>query len=332
MSSPAFCHVPFDSSMQNFAPNNAPLALGRDASSDLYLYQERQAIDVVVSSFSFKMGPPCAATLVVDVRFLPDPRSLEDVYPHITGRHPAVEDFITCGDEFGPFFQELTRNVTGMVQSGMAQSTSPRSPNRVHIAVGCTAGRHRSVFVAEKLSSWLLCNADVASTNVRVCHRDLVDAGGKATCAGLDMRACDQMTGEFDDDNTVFDMEVEMGCGGATSISCSVTTESTLQAGLSDDDHESLSPVPSDAKSCSPSLDDLTHLQSAPVPITYCAETRSLMSSDRVLSRSCNNVLGSVLGNGLSKLKNLREKRATGSQEAMSRSCSWGQFQEPTPF
>eukprot|EP00960_Hanusia_phi_P030161 748417-Hanusia_phi.AAC.1 len=121
--------------------------------------------EVIVSSFSFKTGTP-NADLVVDVRFLPDPRTLGNEAPDIDGTHSQVEEFIRARSSFDCFFEQLTENVASVVGD-----LKDRGSERVELAIGCTAGRHRSVFVAERLARWLREN--VAADNVRVLHREI---------------------------------------------------------------------------------------------------------------------------------------------------------------
>mmetsp|Transcript_49188 Transcript_49188/g.100434 ORF Transcript_49188/g.100434 Transcript_49188/m.100434 type:complete len:235 (-) Transcript_49188:43-747(-) len=123
--------------------------------------------EVTVSSFSFKTGLP-SANVVLDVRFLPDPRHLEEYNPKITGKHCDVEQYIRSHNCFEPFFNVLKQKVDAVLQDGQA-----RGLPRIWFAFGCTAGRHRSVFVAEYLSRWLRDYYHL--TKITVKHRDLVE-------------------------------------------------------------------------------------------------------------------------------------------------------------
>mmetsp|Transcript_21329 Transcript_21329/g.48174 ORF Transcript_21329/g.48174 Transcript_21329/m.48174 type:complete len:217 (+) Transcript_21329:1612-2262(+) len=121
--------------------------------------------EVVVSSFSFKTGAP-EANLVVDVRFLPDPRPLEQQTPSLTGKDSLVEDYIREKCCFDSFFAVLKQKVSPIVGDLLG-----RGQQRIEFAFGCTAGKHRSVFVAECLAEWL--RQEVGINNVRVLHREL---------------------------------------------------------------------------------------------------------------------------------------------------------------
>eukprot|EP00293_Proteomonas_sulcata_P019434 CAMPEP_0184289836 /NCGR_PEP_ID=MMETSP1049-20130417/2203_1 /TAXON_ID=77928 /ORGANISM="Proteomonas sulcata, Strain CCMP704" /LENGTH=235 /DNA_ID=CAMNT_0026596779 /DNA_START=20 /DNA_END=727 /DNA_ORIENTATION=- len=122
--------------------------------------------EVVVSSFSFKTGLP-PANLVLDVRFLPDPRQLEEEDPYLTGKHNLVEDFIKNHGSFEPFWRQLQDKVLFLLHE-----FSRRGHSKVGLAFGCTAGKHRSVFVAEALANWLREQMQGA-VNVQVLHRDM---------------------------------------------------------------------------------------------------------------------------------------------------------------
>lgn len=126
-------------------------------------------LTVFVTSFSYRHGIPREADLVFDVRFLANPHYQEDLRP-LTGLDAACAAFIEGDSAYGPFFTALTALLAvllpGYVREGKTYLT---------IAVGCTGGRHRSVFVAERLSGWL---RDARHT-VDVSHRDM-DKGGRA--------------------------------------------------------------------------------------------------------------------------------------------------------
>ena len=121
--------------------------------------------EVVVSSFAFKTGAP-DANLVLDVRFLPDPRPLMEEIPALDGTHDAVEDFIRTRSRFDQFFEVLKGQIAAVVND-----LRSRGCNRVEFAFGCTGGQHRSVFVAERLASWL--REHLGHGKVHVMHREL---------------------------------------------------------------------------------------------------------------------------------------------------------------
>ncbi|MBT5494466.1 MAG: RNase adapter RapZ [Alphaproteobacteria bacterium] len=121
---------------------------------------------ILVMSFSYRNGIPREADLVFDARFLANPHYDEALKP-LTGLDARVAKFVSDDPGFPEFFQSLT---------GLLQPLLPRFQNEgksyLTIAVGCTGGQHRSVFVAEELVAWLSKNGQHAG----VMHRELRDA------------------------------------------------------------------------------------------------------------------------------------------------------------
>lgn len=127
---------------------------GLESGSDLAIF---------VTSFSFRRGLPREADLVLDVRFLANPHYETALRP-LTGRDPDVARFVEGDPDYGPFLDSLKTMLKPLLPRYRLEGKS-----YLTIAVGCTGGRHRSVFVAETLTGWLReQGADVA-----VSHRDL---------------------------------------------------------------------------------------------------------------------------------------------------------------
>ncbi len=120
-------------------------------------------LSIFVTSFSFARGLPRAADLVFDVRFLRNPHYVATLRPN-TGRDPAVGDYVRKDQGYGAFFSSLTGLLQPLLPRYIAEGKS-----YLTIAVGCTGGRHRSVFVAEELAAWLT----VQGGHVHVSHRDM---------------------------------------------------------------------------------------------------------------------------------------------------------------
>ncbi|MGA9752198.1 MAG: RNase adapter RapZ [Acidobacteriota bacterium] len=102
-------------------------------------------LTVNLTSFGFAYGLPPEATLVFDVRFLPNPHFIPELRP-LNGEDPAVFDFV-CGSPEGKEFLERIESflrylVPRYQKEGKAYLT---------VAIGCTGGRHRSVAVARRL-------------------------------------------------------------------------------------------------------------------------------------------------------------------------------------
>jgi UPF0042 nucleotide-binding protein len=117
---------------------------------------------VFVTSFAYGRGLPREADLVFDARFLKNPHYEPDLRT-LTGEDEAVGAFIRTDPDFERFFKALTAMLKPLLPRYEKEGKS-----YLTIAVGCTGGRHRSVYVAERLTEWL--NARGQRVNLR--HRD----------------------------------------------------------------------------------------------------------------------------------------------------------------
>ncbi len=119
--------------------------------------------NVLVTSFSYRNGVPRDADMVFDVRFLRNPHYDSQLRP-LTGRDPGVGSYIAEDPDFEGFFERLT---------GLLALLLPRfreeGKSYLTIAIGCTGGRHRSVYVAERLRGWIA----ERMTRVELRHREL---------------------------------------------------------------------------------------------------------------------------------------------------------------
>jgi RNase adapter protein RapZ len=106
-------------------------------------------INLMVTSFAFGRGLPREADLVFDVRFLSNPHYREALRPR-TGEDAEVGAYIAADPAFPPFFQGL-----GDLLLGLLPHYEREGKRYLTVAVGCTGGRHRSVFVAIKLAQLL---------------------------------------------------------------------------------------------------------------------------------------------------------------------------------
>ena len=129
---------------------------------------------LTVQSFSFKRGMPRGLDMAFDVRFLANPHWVDALRP-LTGRDAAVGGHIRDDPRFAPFYDRLRDLVLGTMPAY-------REEGRSHIAIGfgCTGGRHRSVYIAERLG------ADLAEAGWRVStrHREL-DRNSLAGLGGI---------------------------------------------------------------------------------------------------------------------------------------------------
>ena len=125
--------------------------------------EKNKKLTVTVISFGFRNGLPPEADMIFDVRFLSNPHYDPKLQP-LDGRQSKIANFIEADPAFKPFFDNLTRLLNPLFPRYSAEGKS-----YLTIAFGCTGGKHRSVFVAEKFVHWLQKSDYSLSTR----HRDL---------------------------------------------------------------------------------------------------------------------------------------------------------------
>src|SRR5207248_1149643 len=115
------------------------------------LFEEREAQHLLVSlvSFGFKYGVPIDSDLVFDVRFLPNPNFVPDLKPH-TGADPSVIEYMNSHDATHQFLDKVQSFIDFLLPQYQREGKS-----YVTISIGCTGGRHRSVFIANAIANHL---------------------------------------------------------------------------------------------------------------------------------------------------------------------------------
>ncbi len=111
--------------------------------------QEAGELAVTVSSFGFARGMPPLADLVFDMRFLDNPHWDPDLR-ELTGLDQPVADFLRKTEGFEENFARIRDLLLDLLPRYQAQGKS-----YVHIAFGCTGGRHRSVYTAQRMADEL---------------------------------------------------------------------------------------------------------------------------------------------------------------------------------
>ena len=118
---------------------------------------------LLFQSFAYRHGVPDDADFVFDARALPNPY-WEPALRDCTGRDDAVAQFMARHDEASQFLADITnfleRWLPSLVRSNRSYLT---------IAVGCTGGQHRSVYLAERLAA----HFDGRYGRALIRHRDL---------------------------------------------------------------------------------------------------------------------------------------------------------------
>ena len=125
--------------------------------------EETHEFALLFQSFAYKRGVPVDADLVFDVRCLPNPH-WEPELKTLTGLHTPVQEFLDEQNDFAEMYQDL---------SGYLDQWLPKFKvnNRSYltIAVGCTGGQHRSVYMTQKLFD----HYQNRFANVQMRHREL---------------------------------------------------------------------------------------------------------------------------------------------------------------
>lgn len=120
-------------------------------------------ISLLVESFGFKRGVPADADLVFDARLLPNPHWESALRP-LTGRDRQVAEFLEAHPQTAEFASDISQMLLRWLP---LYGESQRS--YMTIAIGCTGGQHRSVYIAERVFK------DLAQQHakVQIRHREL---------------------------------------------------------------------------------------------------------------------------------------------------------------
>lgn len=140
----------------------------RDAITANFAREERH-LSLVLTSFSFKRGVPREADMVFDVRFLKNPHYDPALRP-LSGLDAKVGVSVESDAGFTDFYTRLTGLLTPLLPRYLDEGK-----HYLTIAIGCTGGRHRSVYLVEKLSAFLY----EAGYDVTIRHRDLPAAASE---------------------------------------------------------------------------------------------------------------------------------------------------------
>lgn len=130
---------------------------------DRVLDHDSSNINLLLRSFGFKYGVPVDADFVFDLRCLPNPH-WEPELRNLSGLDQPVRDYLHAQ----PMVNEMFNDVSGILNRWV-----PRFEDNARVymtvAIGCTGGQHRSVYMAQRLAKHLSDRYD----NVLVRHREL---------------------------------------------------------------------------------------------------------------------------------------------------------------
>jgi UPF0042 nucleotide-binding protein len=111
-----------------------------------FLSVDPSKLTLLVESFGFKHGVPLDADLVFDVRCLPNPHYEPDLAP-LTGRDEPVIAFLEAIPEVERMYGDIYHFIASWLPDYARDSR-----NYLTVAIGCTGGQHRSVYLAERLA------------------------------------------------------------------------------------------------------------------------------------------------------------------------------------
>ena len=118
---------------------------------------------VTLTSFGYRFGLPREADIVLDVRFLRNPHWVPELKP-LSGLDRAVADYIDQDSDFALFCTNFENMIGPLLPRYASEGKS-----YLTIAIGCTGGRHRSVYTVDTVRLWLEGQGFV----VNITHRDI---------------------------------------------------------------------------------------------------------------------------------------------------------------
>lgn len=152
-------------SRANKVIDTSKLSLGelKEKLSGLLELKRTAEMKLSVISFGYKYGIPLDADLVMDVRFLPNPFYVPALKAK-TGLDPAVGRFLRSKPGFKTFLNAYTSQIKDLLPLYIKEGKS-----YLTIAIGCTGGKHRSVYIASEIAR----NLAAGGFSVSEYHRDI---------------------------------------------------------------------------------------------------------------------------------------------------------------
>ena len=143
--------------------SNMSLHQLRDTVKNRLLDNKDTGLALLFQSFGYKNGVPVDADIVYDVRCLPNPY-WDTALRSLTGLDQAVITFLDSQDEV----QQMYGDIRDFLQKWLP-SFERNNRSYITVALGCTGGQHRSVYLCEKLGAYFTNNIP----NVQIRHREL---------------------------------------------------------------------------------------------------------------------------------------------------------------
>ena len=128
-----------------------------------FAHKDAQRLAVSLVSFGFRNGVPREADIVMDVRFLKNPHWDKKLKP-LTGQNKEIADYIESDENCEIFIQNFQSLIKPLLERYHHEGKS-----YLTIAIGCTGGKHRSVYTVERLQKWL----KKLKVKTHLKHRDM---------------------------------------------------------------------------------------------------------------------------------------------------------------
>lgn len=153
----AYCaDITFDTSLTNVHQL-------RERIKERLINNNNSTTSILIESFGFKHGAPINADFVFDVRCLANPHWVPELRS-LTGQDKPVIDFLESNSDVESMHNDILSFIKKWLPKFIAENRSYMT-----IAIGCTGGQHRSVYITEKIASEL--NKNYSSILMR--HREL---------------------------------------------------------------------------------------------------------------------------------------------------------------
>lgn len=128
------------------------------------LGKQSNELVIVFESFGFKYGLPRDVDFVFDVRFLPNPHWVPELKPYSGLDRPVIEYF-----EQQPVVNKFQQHLEYFITTWLPD-IERNNRSYLTIAIGCTGGQHRSVYIAQQLAKYF----SASSHSVQIHHRELI--------------------------------------------------------------------------------------------------------------------------------------------------------------
>tara|TARA_R100001377_G_scaffold57653_1_gene34410 strand:- start:453 stop:1322 length:870 start_codon:yes stop_codon:yes gene_type:complete len=126
--------------------------------------RDDSGLALMFESFGYKYGVPIDADVVFDVRCLPNPYWEPELRP-LSGLNAPVQQWLSCQASVESMYEDLCQYLLKWLPKFEENNRSYMT-----VAIGCTGGQHRSVYLSERLKEHF---ADKIK-NVQVMHRELI--------------------------------------------------------------------------------------------------------------------------------------------------------------